>query len=331
MRNINYEKVKITAMENVNCVAGSGDGVLDLNGLYKRWKSQKESWNPRKVKADQFAIQAQTSGVRCVLETLKEFAQVVFIDIDSIPKNVKGTLLEDVTEKILGSAEDIMKESPIIMMQASISGGVHVISFMKDKATSIEDYKSKARLLTADFLKRVQTIIGLDLTAVEKVVDTHNINPIQLFMMSPTPLYVNPSFRGVEPDESLLDEFNMRDGKKAPQSSKERQYTYNAIDAQERVVEAKYRVVRKKASFDHLGDTERFKIASSLKTLIASNSLTQENARQIYYGIMKNNSIVKTDLAGMMRKFDEVMNRKDIRPIIAYNLLKQVGINIIKL
>lgn len=335
MKNQYYNNVNFTVINSIKSQAGALGSKVDLNGFYSRYMSQKREYMGRIItKEKQFLIQPQPTGYRCNLDGLKEFSQVCFVDIDCKDKITHNTDLEGIGKKIINNAKELMKDSPVIFIQESISGGIHVIAYMDKKADSIDDYKAKSRLLTAYFTAKVESITGEDLTSVKGVLDTHNISPVQLFYVSTTDMMVNTDFAPhvfSEKEEaqlkekypSIFEEEKTKEGK----NKDEKTYDYKPIDIESGI---RYRIFRKKAVFDHLGDSERYKLATSLKVLVSTKSLDKMSARKIYEDVMRKNSVVNEDLNGMMRKFDEVMARKDIKPLISYSLLKTIGISIIE-
>lgn len=337
MKNANYDKIQFTGIESVKSMAGTKGLKLTLNDFYKQHLNQIREWAKRGLKISkenkfqQFAIQPQPSGIRESKESIKEYSQVCFIDIDSKPENVANTRLEGVTDKIFEKASIIMQDSPFIFLQKSISGGIHVIAFITEKPASEEEFKAASTLLTAYFVYRVQHATGYDLTAVKGIVDTHNINPAQLFLISPTEMVVNTDFEALDCDENRLREcypilFEKPQNKAGKTGNSEVKYDYEAreIDTTKRYMVS----ISKTANFEHLGNDWRYYLGTSLRTLIDNKSISLDYARKIFAYVVRKTPILQSSYEEQEREFESILKRKNIKPIIHFGKLKEIGIKI---
>lgn len=338
MKNKYYNNIEFTAIESVKTTKAGSKGLkLTLNGFYKEYIQQVKDWVKKGLKISkenkfyQFCIQPQPSGYRESKESIKEYSQVCFIDIDSKAEVVKETPLEGVTDKIIERYQEIMKDSPFIIMQKSISDGLHIIAYMNDKAIDEEDYKAKATYLTAYFCKRVKEILGVDLTSIKGVVDTHNINPAQLLLVSPTALMTNVDFKPVELHEKELEEqfptLFQKSQDKGKREGHEGEYTPIECDMTKRYMVS----VDKNAKFEHLYNDDRFKLGTTLKTLIANGSITTDFARMIYKYIIRKTSVINSSYEDMEKEFESILIRSNIKPMLHIRRLNELGIKIVAL
>lgn len=345
----NIENIKFTYIPSLRTMAGDdGCMTIGLNDFYRLYVGQIQKWTKngwticKENKDKQFLIQPQPTGQRCSLNSINELSQVFCIDVDCKPQNVFGTALEGISDKIMAHIDTIMADSPFIFAQKSISDGIHIIGYLNAKPATIDEYKANSRLMTALFCKKVQSVLNVNLTALDgkksasnRIVDTHNVSPVQLFYVSPTRMAINRDFVGITLDDGQIASlkaayptiFEGNKPSKTTKSTNDGDVHYMTADDYH---SHQYTVaVLKVKKFPHLGDSERFRIAASLKTLLCSNSITRIQAEQIYSHIINQNSVVVDSKEQQINKLHSVLARQDVKPQIHFELLKSVGVRVL--
>lgn len=345
----NIENIKFTYIPSLRTMAGDdGCMTIGLNDFYQLYVGQIQKWInmgwtiAKENKDKQFLIQPQPTGRRCSLSSINELSQVFLVDVDCKPQNVVGTELEGISDKIMAHIDTIMEDSPFIFAQKSISDGIHIIGYLNAKPATLDEYKAHSRLMTALFCQKVQSVLNVNLTALDgkksasnRIVDTHNVSPVQLFYVSPTQMAINRDFIGVTLDDGQIATlkaayptiFETNNPSKTTNNSNDGDVHYMTADD---YFANQYSVaVLRVKSFPHMGDTERFRIAASLKTLLCSGSITKMQAEQIFSHIINQNSIVVDSKEQQISKLHSVLSRKDVKPQIHFELLKSVGVRVL--